>query len=102
MRLFIRISISLVICSLFFCSCETKLDPSLDLKVVLDEIEVFAPGFVSTGLYERDFALDPNEKEFTVPDPSSKGPSRVVRKKRAVEIIGKINVDSSPLPWNFG
>ena len=43
---------------------------SINLDVASDAPELFAPGFISTGMYERDLAISPdgNEMIYTLGD----------------------------------
>ena len=53
--------ISIVI---FFSSCKHHPSISFDLTITPDTLELFAPGIISTELYERDMAISPDGNEI--------------------------------------
>ena len=54
----------LIVLTLLIVSCQTKETIDLDLSANPDDVELFAPDFISTGLYERDMAISPDGKEL--------------------------------------
>jgi len=53
--------------------CQNSVQAKFDISVVPTTIQIFAPGIVSTGLYERDMAISPdgNELFYTVVSPQN-------------------------------
>jgi hypothetical protein len=47
-----------------FCCCQQKASFELDLDKSPEAVEMLGEGFISTGLYERDFAISPDGNEF--------------------------------------
>lgn len=58
--------IFIILSLLFHCTKaqETFTGPYLGQKLKTDKAEIFAPGFISTGLYERDFAITKDGNEI--------------------------------------
>jgi len=54
----------LIVLTLLIVSCQTKETKNLDLSTSPDDVELFAPDFISTGLYERDMAISPDGSEL--------------------------------------
>jgi len=49
---------------LILLGCEPKEKTNADLKTSPNQVELFAPGFISTGLFERDIAISPDGSEL--------------------------------------
>ena len=54
----------LLVLTLMIVSCQTKETINLDLSANPDDVELFSPDFISTGLYERDMAISPDGNEL--------------------------------------
>lgn len=73
----------LLLLTLLVVSCQTKESINLDLSSNPDDVELFAPDFISTGLYERDMAISPdgNELIYTIGNYDQSLRSLVILKK---------------------
>ena len=57
-------TVSVCLCILFILACQEPTSKDLDLADNPAQVEIFAPGIISTGLYERDMAIDSSGTEM--------------------------------------